>query len=51
MDVSLDNQLLEKRQNLTFHIKNLPNELMNCIFIYVSLVPFDKKEFIMYTTN
>ena len=51
MDVSLDNQLLEKRQYITFHIKNLPNELINYIFGYMSFVPFDKKEFIMYITN
>ena len=51
MDVSLDNQLLEKRQNLSFHITNLPNELINYIFGYMSFVPFDKKEFIMYITN
>ena len=51
MDVSLDNQLLEKQQNLSFHIKNLPNELINYIFGYMSFVPFDKKEFIIYITN
>ena len=51
MDFILDNQLLEKRQNITFHIKNLPSELINYIFSYVSLVPFDKKGFIMYITN
>ena len=38
MDVSLDNQLLDKRQNLTFHIKT-------------ATFPIDKKEFIMCTTN
>ena len=51
MDFILDNQLLEKRQNITFHIKNLASELINYIFSYVSHVPFDKKEFIMYITN
>jgi hypothetical protein len=51
MDDILDNQLLEKRQNLSFHIKNLPNELINYIFGYMSFVPFDKKKFIMYITN
>ena len=44
----LDNQLLEKKQNSPFHIKNLPNELINYIFSYVSLVSFDKKEMMMY---
>ena len=47
----LDNKLLEKRQNITFHIKNLPSELINYIFSYVSLVPFDKQELLMYITN
>ena len=51
MDVSLDKQILGKLQNISFHIKNLPNELIECIFSYVSLVPFDKKKFMMYTTN
>ena len=52
MNFILDNKLLlEKRQNVTFHIKNLPSELINYIFSYVSLVPFDEKEFIMYITN
>ena len=51
MDISLDKQILGKLQNISFHIKNLPNELIECIFSYVSLVPFDKKEFIMYITN
>ena len=51
MDITLNNKSLEKHQNLSFHIKNLPNELINYIFSYVSLVPFDKKEFIMYITN
>jgi hypothetical protein len=51
MDITLNNKSLEKQQNISFHIKNLPNELINYVFSYVSLVPFDKKEFIMYITN
>jgi hypothetical protein len=51
MDITLNNKSLEKHKNISFHIKNLPNELIECIFSYVSLVPFDKKEFIMYITN
>ena len=51
MYITLNNKSLEKQQNISFHIKNLPNELINYVFSYVSLVPFDKKEFIMYITN
>ena len=51
MEITLNNKSLEEQQNLSFHIKNLPDELINYIFGYVSLVPFDKKEFIMYITN
>ena len=51
MEITLNNKSLEEQQNLSFHIKNLPDELINYIFGYVSLVPFDKKEFMMYITN
>ena len=51
MEITLNNKSLDKHQILSFHIKNLPNELINYIFSYVSLVPFDKKEFMMYITN
>ena len=51
MEITLNNKSLEEQQNISFHIKNLPNELINYIFRYVSLVPFDKKELITYITN
>jgi hypothetical protein len=51
MDITLNNKSLEKQKNISFYIKNLPNELIECIFSYVSLVPFDKKKFMMYITN
>ena len=51
MDITLNNKSLEEQQNISFHIKNLPNELINYIFGYVSLVPFDKKELMTYITN
>ena len=51
MEITLNNKSLEEQQNISFHIKNLPNELINYIFGYVSLVPFDKKELMTYITN
>ena len=51
MEITLNNKSSEKQQHISFHIKNLPNELINYIFSYMSFVPFDKKEFIMYITN
>ena len=51
MEITLNNKSLEEQQNISFHIKNLPNELINYIFGYVSLVPFDKKELMAYITN
>jgi len=51
MEITLNNKSLEEQQNLSFHIKNLPDELINYIFSYVSLVPFDKKELMSYITN
>ena len=35
----------EKKKELTYHIKKLPNELSRYIFLYISLVPFDKQQF------
>ena len=46
MDFTLNNKSSEK--HISLHIKNLPNELINVIFSYVSLVPFNKKELMSY---
>ena len=51
MEITLNNKSLEKQQSIIFHIKNLPNELINYIFGYMSFVPFDKKELMTYITN
>ena len=51
MEITLNNKSSEKQQNISLQIKKLPNELINVIFSYVSLVPFDKKELMSYITN
>lgn len=35
----------EKRKDIIYHIKKLPNEMTRHIFSYLSLIPFDKQEF------
>tara|TARA_R110000803_G_scaffold151607_5_gene216688 strand:- start:683 stop:1273 length:591 start_codon:yes stop_codon:yes gene_type:complete len=41
----------EKAKNINYHINKLPNELINQIFTYLSLCPFDKNEFKHYYDN
>ena len=48
MEITLNNKSSEKQQNISLQIKKLPNELINVIFSYVSLVPFDEKELMPY---
>jgi len=39
-------EIKEKKKDIMYHIKKLPNELSREIFFYLSLMPFNKQDFI-----
>lgn len=41
-------ELEENKKDIVFNIKQLPNELINYVFSYISLIPFDKEDFNNY---
>lgn len=41
-------ELQENKKDIVYNLKQLPNELINYVFSYVSLMPFDKEDFNNY---